>query len=53
MLGMFSILSDEQAEGPGVRGVEGRSEADVGAVAAERAGIRHGNVITNNIPESL
>ena len=34
-------------------GVEGRSEADVGAVAAERAGIRHGNVITNNIPESL
>ena len=27
--------------------------AGVEAVAAERAGNRHGNVITNNIPESL
>ncbi|WP_279229949.1 hypothetical protein [[Clostridium] hylemonae] len=35
------------------RGGKERSEAGVGAVAAERAGIRHGNVISNNIPESL
>ena len=35
------------------RGAAGRSEADVGGVAAERAGIGHGDVISNNIPESL
>jgi len=31
----------------------GRSEAGVEGVAAESAGNRHGDVITNNIPESL
>ncbi|WP_264466365.1 hypothetical protein [[Clostridium] hylemonae] len=35
------------------RGVEARSEAGEENVAEERAGNRHGNVITNNIPESL
>ncbi|MFR1727883.1 hypothetical protein [[Clostridium] hylemonae] len=34
-------------------GVGGRSEAGVEDVATGRAGNRHGNVISNNIPESL
>ncbi|WP_154649228.1 hypothetical protein [[Clostridium] hylemonae] len=50
---MFLILEMNRRRGRVRRGVEGRSEAGVEAVAEERAGSRHGNVITNNIPESL
>ena len=51
-LGMFWILGMNRRRDRVCRGVEGRSEAGVEAVAEERAGSRHGNVITNNIPES-
>ena len=50
---MFSGLGGTGEES-GCAGVQkGRSEAGVEGVAAESAGNRHGDVITNNIPESL
>ncbi|BDF04301.1 hypothetical protein [[Clostridium] hylemonae] len=52
-LGMFWILGMNRRRDRVRRGVVERSEAGVEAVAEERAGSRHGNVITNNIPESL
>ncbi|BFL12194.1 hypothetical protein K160097B7_14100 [[Clostridium] hylemonae] len=52
LLGIFGTLEMNRRRDRVCRGVEGRSEAGVEAVAEERAGSRHGNVITNNIPES-
>ncbi|WP_171031782.1 hypothetical protein [[Clostridium] hylemonae] len=52
-MGMFKFLTMNRQRGRVHMTVEARSEAGVEAVAAERAGNRHGNVITNNIPESL
>ncbi|WP_171031755.1 hypothetical protein [[Clostridium] hylemonae] len=50
---MFLVLEMNRRRDRVRRGVVERSEAGVEAVAEERAGSRHGNVITNNIPESL
>ncbi|EEG72297.1 hypothetical protein [[Clostridium] hylemonae] len=46
------MAKDRRPEGPHLAAAE-RSEADEGAVAAGRAGIGYGDVISNNIPESL